>query len=370
MAIAIKGIEKRFADAPVLRGIDLTIADGELVALLGASGSGKTTLLRILAGLEWPQAGSVTVDGRDWLALEAQRRRVGFVFQHYALFQHMSVRDNVAFGLTVRPRASRPPKGEIRARVEALLDLVEIGHLANRFPAQLSGGQRQRVALARALAIEPKVLLLDEPFGALDARIRKDLRRWLRELHDRLGMTTIFVTHDQDEAFELADRVVIMSDGRIEQAGTPDEIYDHPASPFVARFLGGVNELPAELAAGRLVVPGADAGAVTPPAGTDGTATLFVRPHEIDLVADSRAPARIRNMLTSGPSIRYDVDLPGLATPVEVELPREAARLRNLRRGDAVRLRLLRGRVFSAHGAPLPPAAPSPERHRILEAAL
>jgi sulfate transport system ATP-binding protein len=238
MSIEIQALEKSFGAVPVLRGINLTIADGELLALLGASGSGKTTLLRILAGLEWPDRGSLTVNGTNWLALEAQRRGVGFVFQHYALFPHLSVFENVAFGLRVRPRAERPSEAEIGRRVRGLLQLVQIAELEARYPAQLSGGQRQRVALARALAVEPQVLLLDEPFGALDARIRQELRQELRRVHDELGTTTVFVTHDQDEAFELADRVVVMEAGRIEQIGTPDEISERPATAFVARFLG------------------------------------------------------------------------------------------------------------------------------------
>lgn len=355
MSIGIQGIVKQFGSTPVLRGIDLDIAQGELIALLGASGSGKTTLLRILAGLDWPNAGQVSVDGADWLALDPQARKVGFVFQHYALFQHMTVADNIAFGLQVRPRAERPEASEIQARVDQLLELVQLAGLGNRYPSQLSGGQRQRVALARALAIQPKILLLDEPFGALDARVRKDLRRWLRELHDTLGTTTIFVTHDQEEAFELADRVVVMGEGKIEQVGTPDEIYEHPASPFVARFLGGVNELPAELQNGRLVLPNADASAVGRIAAGDGDVTLFVRPHEIDLHPDAAASARIAGAASNGPSFRYDVELPGIDRTIEVELPREAVRGRQLRRGDTVRLQILRGRIFSPpHARPVP----------------
>ena len=350
MSIAIRGITKSFGSTPVLRGIDLDIADGELVALLGASGSGKTTLLRILAGLDWPDAGpnsgTVQVNGADWLALETQKRHVGFVFQHYALFQHMRVRDNVAFGLDVRPRANRPTADEIRARVDELLDLVQIGNLGDRFPSQLSGGQRQRVALARALAIKPNLLLLDEPFGALDARIRKDLRRWLRELHEQLGMTTIFVTHDQEEAFELADRVVVMGQGRIEQIGTPDEIYESPANPFVARFLGDVNEIAAEIADGHISVNGAETSALDRLAAGDGTIQLFVRPHEIALEAASDAPARIRAIASNGPVLRFDVDLPEGGKPLEVAIPRNAPQARQLRRGDAVRVHIQRGRVF------------------------
>jgi sulfate transport system ATP-binding protein len=346
MGVEISQIFKQFGHVPVLKGVDLSIADGELIALLGASGSGKTTLLRILAGLDWPQAGAITVDGVDWLALTPQERQVGFVFQHYALFPHMSVLDNVAFGLTIRPRDKRPAKAEIARRVTELLDLVQMGGFAGRYPAQLSGGQRQRVALARALAIEPKMLLLDEPFGALDARIRKELRRWLRRLHDQLGMTTVFVTHDQEEAFELADRVVVMGEGVIEQVGTPDEIYERPASPFVARFLGGVNEIPAELSNGHVLVPGADTSRLERMALGDGRAILFVRPQEMELTRDAGAPARIADVVSSGASVRYDVTLPGADRPVEVELPRQADGARALARGDGVRLGILRGRVF------------------------
>jgi sulfate transport system ATP-binding protein len=239
MGIELSGIKKGFGSTPVLKGIDLSIAKGELVALLGPSGSGKTTLLRILAGLDWPDAGTLAVEGDDWLMRPAQTRGVGFVFQHYALFPHLTAFENVAFGLRVRPRAQRPDDSAVRARVERLLKLVQLEELGERFPSQLSGGQRQRVALARALAIDPAVLLLDEPFGALDARVRKDLRHWLRRLQDEtLHMTTVFVTHDQEEAFELADRVVVMTEGKIDQIGSPDDILRRPASPAVARFIG------------------------------------------------------------------------------------------------------------------------------------
>ena len=237
-SIEVRGISKSFGANAVLRDITLSIAAGELVALLGPSGSGKTSLLRIIAGLERADSGSLLFGGADATHLPVQDRRAGFVFQSYALFRHMKVLDNVGFGLSVRPRQSRPPRREIERRANELLDMVQLSGLGGRYPSQLSGGQRQRVALARALAIEPRVLLLDEPFGALDAKVRKDLRQWLREIHDRTGLTTIFVTHDQDEAMELADRVAILNDGRIEQIGAPREIRQSPASAFVREFLG------------------------------------------------------------------------------------------------------------------------------------
>ncbi|MCC5976739.1 MAG: sulfate/molybdate ABC transporter ATP-binding protein [Salinarimonas sp.] len=359
MAIEIQGIERRFAATRVLRGIDLSIRDGELAALLGPSGSGKTTLLRILAGLDWPNAGALHVDDANWLALEAQRRGVGFVFQNYALFPHMSVADNIAFGLTIRPRATRPSKSEIARRVAELLEMMQIPDLGGRFPAQLSGGQRQRVALARALAIEPKVLLLDEPFGALDASIRKDLRSWLRQIHDRLGTTTVFVTHDQEEAFELADRVVIMSEGRIEQVGSAEEIHARPASAFVARFLGDANELPVTVQSGRIRAPGLDITRLGRFAIGDGEADLFVRPWEITLEADASAPARIESVSAAGANLRFTVDVPGYEPPVTVEMPRRDLGDDAFARGDRVRVIAHAARLFSApeRNAPSPSVA-------------
>ena len=244
MTIEVKNLTKKFGDFAALDNVDLRVGDGELLALLGPSGSGKTTLLRIIAGLDWPDAGEVSFDGENALARGAGERHVGFVFQHYALFRHMTVFENVAFGLRVQPRGIRKDEAAIRARVKELLDLVQLDWLSDRYPNQLSGGQRQRIALARALAIEPRILLLDEPFGALDAKVRKELRQWLRSLHQEIHVTSIFVTHDQEEAMELADRVVVMNGGRIEQVGTPDALYDRPATPFVLEFLGHVNSLP------------------------------------------------------------------------------------------------------------------------------
>src|SRR5918999_4303355 len=233
MSIEVRNVSKMFGSFAALCDVGFTVGSGELVALLGPSGSGKTTLLRVIAGLEAADAGSVHFDGDDATTRSATDRRVGFVFQHYALFRHMTVFENVAFGLRVRPRPRRPPEAEIRARVHELLTLVQLDYLGDRHPSQLSGGQRQRVALARALAVEPQVLLLDDPFGALDARVRQDLRRWLRRLHDDLQITSVFVTHDQEEALEVADRIVVMNEGRVEQIGTPEAVYDQPASPFV-----------------------------------------------------------------------------------------------------------------------------------------
>jgi sulfate transport system ATP-binding protein len=240
VSVTVKNLEKKFDRFPALKNVSLQVGAGELVALLGPSGSGKTTLLRTIAGLEQQDAGSVLFGDIDACQLSLRERRIGFVFQHYALFKHMTVQDNIGFGLRARPRASRPAESIVRSRISELLNLVQLDGLELRYPAQLSGGQRQRVALARALAIEPRVLLLDEPFGALDAKVRKDLRRWLRELHDRTGHTTLFVTHDQEEAFELADRVAVLNSGRIEQIGTPSQIVNQPDNDFVSEFVEGI----------------------------------------------------------------------------------------------------------------------------------
>src|SRR4029079_774677 len=252
MHVSVENVVRTFGTTPALHGVSLEIESGELVALLGPSGSGKTTLLRILAGLDAPTSGRVLFDGDDALKLTVQERNVGLVFQSYALFRHMSVLDNIGFGLRVRPRSRRPARAEIKRRARELLDLVQLSGLEKRYPSQLSGGQRQRVAFARALAIEPRVLLLDEPFGALDAKVRRDLRRWLREIHDKTGHTTVFVTHDQEEALELADPVVVMSEGKIEQIGTPDQIYDDPNSPFVFSFIGESSVLPVNIEQGKI----------------------------------------------------------------------------------------------------------------------
>ncbi|WP_275783332.1 sulfate/molybdate ABC transporter ATP-binding protein [Pararhizobium gei] len=283
MEVRVQNIRKEFGRFPALNDVSLDIRSGELIALLGPSGSGKTTLLRLIAGLESPTDGTVYFGNEDASRKTVQERNIGFVFQHYALFRHMTVLDNVSFGLSIRSADRRPSKADIRKRSLELLDLVQLSGLDKRYPAQLSGGQRQRVALARAMAVEPNVLLLDEPFGALDAQVRKELRRWLREIHDQTGHTTVFVTHDQDEALELADRVVVMSKGSIEQIGTPDEIYDTPNSPFVFGFIGQSNILPVRVENSQLWLDDRSIG-VSAQGEPDGPAQLYFRPHDIELL--------------------------------------------------------------------------------------
>lgn len=290
MSIEINNINKSFGRTKVLNDISLDIASGEMVALLGPSGSGKTTLLRIIAGLEHQNSGRLSFHGKDVSQLHARERQVGFVFQHYALFRHMTVFDNIAFGLTVLPRRERPSSAEIKKKVMQLLEMVQLAHLADRYPAQLSGGQKQRVALARALAVEPQILLLDEPFGALDAQVRKELRRWLRQLHEELKFTSVFVTHDQEEAMEVADRVVVMSQGNIEQVGTPDDVWRDPATRFVLEFLGEVNRFDGEVHGSHFHV-----GAHNWPLGYtpahQGKVELFLRPWELDISRQSSLEA-------------------------------------------------------------------------------
>jgi sulfate transport system ATP-binding protein len=341
--IRIEDVSRRFGNFAALERVSLDVAKGKLVALLGPSGSGKTTLLRILAGLDHPDTGRIWLAGADATGLGAGQRGVGFVFQHYALFRHMTVADNVAFGLRVRPRGQRPASAEIKRRVDELLDLVQLGGLAGRYPSQLSGGQRQRVALARALAVEPQLLLLDEPFGALDAQVRKDLRRWLRHLHDQMGLTGVFVTHDQEEALEVADEVVVMNKGRIEQIGTPSEIYDSPATPFVYGFLGNVNQIPCKVAGGR-----ADLGAIQVEAeDDDGQGTAFVRPHDIELLelSPDLPQAVVRQVGVLGALVRAEIELAG-GVQLEAELTRDAASRLQLRRGQEVSVFIRKARVF------------------------
>ncbi|TAA45557.1 sulfate/molybdate ABC transporter ATP-binding protein [Pseudoxanthomonas winnipegensis] len=322
MGITVEHLSKRFGAFAALDAIDLDIRPGELLALLGPSGSGKTTLLRVIAGLEHADGGRVLFDGQDASVLPVQQRQVGVVFQHYALFKHMRVEENIAFGLKVRRGRARWPKARIAARVRELLSLVQLEGLGARYPTQLSGGQRQRVALARALAIEPKMLLLDEPFGALDAKVRRDLRRWLRQVHEATGVTTVFVTHDQEEALELADRVAILNKGRIEQIGTPAQVYDQPASAFVYGFVGEANRLSGHKAGEVLRVGGLALAAPQGDALADGAVALFVRPQDLQPVAPGQGgwQAQVESVQRSGPRQRIHARLDD-GTPLELELP-------------------------------------------------
>ncbi len=320
MDVRVDHVRKEFDRFPALHDVSLDIHSGELIALLGPSGSGKTTLLRLIAGLEQPTDGRIFFGEEDASSKSVQERQIGFVFQHYALFRHMTVLDNVGFGLKVRPRANRPPAGEIRRRARELLDLVQLAGLEKRYPAQLSGGQRQRVALARALAIEPRVLLLDEPFGALDAQVRRELRRWLREIHERTGHTTVFVTHDQEEALELADRVCVMSQGRIEQVGTPEDVYDRPGSPFVFGFIGESSQVPVTSVNGELHTGGKSIG--LPAVGGEGAGRLFFRPHDVELTdAEAALKGRVVTSRRVGATRRVEVELASTQQRVEVDLP-------------------------------------------------
>jgi sulfate transport system ATP-binding protein len=338
------GITKRFGSGAALAGIDVEVRSGELMALLGPSGSGKTTLLRVIAGLETPDAGRVLFGDEDATEIPVRKRQVGFVFQHYALFRHMSVFDNIAFGLRVRGR-DKPGKAEITARVEELLRLVQLEEYGRRRPNQLSGGQRQRIALARALAVDPRVLLLDEPFGALDARVRKDLRRSLRDIHDATGRTTIFVTHDQDEALELADRVAILNNGVLEQVGSPDEVHDYPASAFVMSFVGESSRLPATVSNGRVLFRDV-AVPVTAGVGFDGAANLHLRPWDLALTSEEGGfPGQVVMVRRAAGGRRAEIALQGPGTPhVEVGVPVGAT----ISRGENVRVEIRGGRVFAA----------------------
>jgi len=312
MTLDITSITRAYDGLPALDDVSLTVRDGEFLALLGPSGSGKTTLLRIMAGLDRPSAGHVRFNGEDFLALSPRERRVGMVFQSYALFRHMSVADNIAFGLKVRPRGSRPTRAKIAERVHDLLRLIQLEGYGARYPSQLSGGQRQRVALARALAIEPRLLLLDEPFGALDARVRRDLRRWLRQVHEQTGVTTVLVTHDQEEALELADRVAILRQGRIEQVDTPQALYDHPASAFVHDFLGEGLQLQATVARGEVVSNDWRAPSDAP----TGEALLCIRPDDLE-AADTGLVGVVMSSLRRGDRARVAFSLHGRRLELE-----------------------------------------------------
>ncbi|HVI56249.1 MAG TPA: TOBE-like domain-containing protein [Luteibacter sp.] len=354
MTLALKRLTRHFSALAALDDVSLDIADGEFLALVGPSGSGKTTLLRILAGLDYPDEGSVTRNGQDFLAASARERNVGLVFQHYALFRHLTVRENVAFGLRVRPRRRRPSRDQIRARVDGLLKRVQLADLGSRYPSQLSGGQRQRVALARALAVEPDVLLLDEPFGALDAQVRTALRRWLRELHEELGLTTVFVTHDQEEALELADRLVVMNKGRIEQVGPPHVIYQDPATPFVCEFIGRTNRIVMERrgdtwAAGGWSVTAGSSG------GRFRSAVAYIRPEHLSLSVPEGKPAwgaRLRHVYLAGSIAHLDIHIAEIDQTLEVDVASEDLGRLALTPGTALRVAPTRLVAFPLDDSP------------------
>ncbi len=358
MSIAVTGISKSFGSFTALDNVSLQLPKGELVALLGPSGCGKTTLLRIIAGLERADSGNILLDGVNATDAHVRERRVGFVFQHYALFRHMSVFENVAFGLRVKPRRVRQSEGDIQRKVMQLLDLVQLAGFKNRFPAQLSGGQRQRIALARALAVEPKVLLLDEPFGALDAKVRKDLRRWLRRLHDDLHISSVFVTHDQEEALEVADKIVLMNSGKIEQVGSPRQIYQAPATSFAYSFIGNVNAFQGNVEGGFVRV-GPDLLQHTAAGLQNGQPVVaYARPHDTQIIVGDDDPgsgvaARINRVLANGAAIRVELVASrsnggdgGRDTYFEVELSPESIAALGVREGQSVRLKSSRLSIF------------------------
>ena len=320
MSIAIRNVTKIFSTFKALDNVNLTVETGELVALLGPSGSGKTTLLRIISGLEKAEEGDVLFHGEDARDQKAKDRNVGFVFQHYALFRHMTVFDNIAFGLRVKPRALRLSKAQIKAKVYELLNLVQLDWVAQRFPSQLSGGQRQRIALARALAIEPKILLLDEPFGSLDAQVRKELRQWLRRFHDDLHITTLFVTHDQEEALEVADKIVVMNDGKIEQIGTPEDVYHHPANKFVLNFLGNVNIFHERIVDGK-------------------KASVYTRPHQLEIIRRPKDVSSIKAVVEyinpAGSMVKVDL-ISSDGNPIQAEISQDEFRALGIKKGEEV----------------------------------
>ncbi len=350
MTIEVKNIEKRFGDFAALDDVSLSFPTGELTALLGPSGCGKTTLLRIIAGLEFPDRGQVLLDGEDASARHARERQVGFVFQHYALFKHMTVFENIAFGLRVKRRATRPSEAQIRDKVKQLLELVQLDWLADRYPPQLSGGQRQRIALARALAVEPRVLLLDEPFGALDAKVRKELRRWLRRLHDDLHVSSIFVTHDQEEALEVADQIVLMNKGRVEQIGAPKDVYNHPASSFVYGFLGNVNLFHGRVRQGVLESGSATFAAPDHAEELDADGVGFARPHEIEVdryaTGAQGIVVQLRRSHAIGPLAQLELERDDTDELIEVVIPNERFAQLKLVDGETLVIRPKRVKVF------------------------
>jgi sulfate/thiosulfate transport system ATP-binding protein len=350
MSITVRGLRKTFGQFVALDNVDLDVPGGELVALLGPSGSGKTTLLRIIAGLEPADRGTIRFHGEDATGRPVRERQVGFVFQHYALFRHMSVFENIAFGLRVRPRQVRPSEAEIRDTVMGLLRLVQLDVLADRRPSELSGGQRQRVALARALAIKPKVLLLDEPFGALDAKVRKELRRWLRRLHEEVHVTSVFVTHDQEEALEVSDRVVVMNEGRIEQSGTPEEVYERPASPFVYSFLGDVNLFHGRIERGQVKIGENVLDAPEWAEAEDQAAVAYVRTFEVEVAPSSNGASSIeavvRHIRAFGPVVRLELDRLNDGKTIEAHVSRTRFEELGIRKGDRVFVSPTNARVF------------------------
>ncbi len=351
MSIEVRSLRKSFGDFVALDNVNLDVPGGELVALLGPSGSGKTSLLRIIAGLEPADQGTIHFHGEDATDQPVRERQVGFVFQHYALFRHMSVFENVAFGLRVRPRSVRPAEAAIRETVMGLLHLVQLDVLADRRPSELSGGQRQRVALARALAVKPKVLLLDEPFGALDAKVRKELRRWLRRLHEEVHVTSVFVTHDQEEALEVSDRVVIMNEGRIEQSGTPEEVYEHPATQFVYGFLGDVNLFHGRIHQGRVNIGDSGFDAPEWPDAQDQAGVAYVRTYNVELEPAPSGPssleAVVRHIRAFGPVVRLELDLVEGGKTIEAHVPRHRFEELALAKGHRVYVSPTNVKVFA-----------------------
>jgi len=350
MGIEVKNINMRFGDFAALDNVSLNFPAGELTALLGPSGCGKTSLLRVIAGLEQPDSGQVLLEGEDASSRHVRERQVGFVFQHYALFKHMSVFENIAFGLRVKPRNVRPSEVQIREKVTKLLELVQLDWLADRYPPQLSGGQRQRIALARALAVEPRVLLLDEPFGALDAKVRKELRRWLRRLHDELHVTSIFVTHDQEEALEVADKVVLMNKGKVEQTGSPSEVYNYPASPFVYGFLGNVNLFHGRVHEGVMDAGGVAFDAPDHAQAQNAKGVGFVRPHDLEI--DRYAPGakgivvQLRRAHAIGPLAQLELERDDNAELIEAVISNERFAQLQLKEGEMLVVRPKRVHVF------------------------
>ncbi|PRD31611.1 UNVERIFIED_CONTAM: cysA2 [Trichonephila clavipes] len=353
MSIGIEHIRKSFGSFVALQDINLQLPSGELTALLGPSGSGKTTLLRIIAGLEQADSGLIRFNDEDISQRHVAERGVGFVFQHYALFKHMTVFENVAYGLTVKPKKYRPAKAEIAKKVHNLLELVQLGWTADRYPAQLSGGQRQRIALARALAVEPKVLLLDEPFGALDAKVRAELRRWLRRLHDEIHVTSVFVTHDQEEALEVADRIVVMNKGRIEQQGTPEHVYDNPANPFVYEFLGNVNLFHARVKQGQSQIGNIALASPEYNNQDEQQGLAYVRPHEIDVFSAPQADAikvKLDLITIVGPVVRLEALDESTGQLIHIELPKEQFKTLQLQQADTAWLLPRYSKVFLGEG--------------------